>query len=304
MQKLLIVGYGDIGARAAALLSRRFRIYALARSAASAERMRTLDVTPVPGDLDQPATLGRLGGLADAVLHFAPPQRQGRSDLRTRNLLAALSQAKILPQRLVYISTTGVYGDCQGGEVDEIHPTRPTTARAIRRADAEAALRRWGKRNGVRVSILRVPGIYAAGRLPRERLENRIPALREEDDGYTNHIHGDDLARIAAAALARGRPNRVYNASDDAPMKMADYFDLVADHYQLERPRRISWQEAQQEISPGMLSYMSESRRILNRRIKLELKVKLQYPGVALGLALETASHRKGREGSQGQATG
>lgn len=284
MQKLLIIGYGDIGTRAAALLSHRYHIYGLARSAASAERIRAQGVTPIPGDLDQPATLGRLGGLADAVLHFAPPQRQGRHDLRTRNLLAALARGKSLPQRLVYISTTGVYGDCQGGEVDEIRRIRPATARAVRRADAEDALRRWGKRHGVKVSILRVPGIYAAGRLPLERLENRTPALREEDDGYTNHIHGDDLARIAAAALVRGRPNRVYNASDDAPMKMADFFDLVADHYRLDRPRRISWQEAQQEISPGMLSYMSESRRIVNSRIKRELKVKLQYPGVPQGL--------------------
>ncbi len=284
MQKLLIIGYGDVGVRAAALLSRRYRIYALARNPASAERARAEGVTPIPGDLDQPATLGRLGGLADAVLHFAPPQRQGRRDLRTRNLLAALARGKILPQRLVYISTTGVYGDCQGGEVDEIHRIRPATARAVRRADAEAVLRRWGKRLGVKVSILRVPGIYAAGRLPLERLQNRTPALCDEDDGYTNHIHGDDLARIAAAALVRGCPNRVYNASDDEPMKMADYFDLVADHYQLERPHRISRQEAERVISPGMLSYMAESRRILNRRVKRELKVKLQYPGVPQGL--------------------
>lgn len=284
MQKLLITGYGDIAGRAAALLSRRYRIYGLTRSAAGAERIRAQGVTPVPGDLDQLDSLARLGGLADAVLHFAPPQRQGQRDQRTRNLLAALARGKSLPQRLVYISTTGVYGDCQGSTVTETHRTRPTTTRAVRRADAEAALRCWGKRHGVRVSILRVPGIYAAGRLPLERLEKGIPALCAEDDGYTNHIHGDDLARIAAAALVRGRPNRVYNASDDAPMKMADYFDLVADHYRLDRPRRISWQEAQQEISPGMLSYMSESRRIVNSRIKLELKVKLEYPGVPQGL--------------------
>lgn len=284
MQKLLIVGFGDIGNRVAALLSGRYRIYALTRNGDSAERARLLGITPIPGDLDQATSLKRLCGLADIMLHFAPPQRQGQHDLRTRNLIAALSKGKSLPQRLIYISTTGVYGDCQGGEVNEVHRTCPTTARAVRRADAESVLRQWGKRTGVKVSILRVPGIYAAGRLPRERLEAHIPALRSEDDGYTNHIHGDDLARIAVAALIHGRPGRVYNASDDTPMKMADYFDLVADHYQLERPRRISWQAAQQEISPGMLSYMSESRRIMNGRIKQELKVKLEYPGVLQGL--------------------
>lgn len=285
MQRILIVGYGDIGARTAALLSSRYRLYALVRSEQNAARALDRGATPVQGDLDRRATLDRLAGLADAVLHFAPPQRQGGRDLRTRNLLAALSKGKILPRRLVYISTTGVYGDCQGGRVDECHRRNPTTPRAVRRADAEDALRRWGRRQGVAVSILRVPGIYAPGRLPLERLENRIPALREEDDGYTNHIHGDDLARIIFAALTQGRPGRVYNAADDTPMKMADYFDLVADHHGLERPRRISWAEAQKEISPGMLSYMNESRRITNDRIRRELGVRLRYPGVKEGLA-------------------
>lgn len=285
MQRILIVGYGDIGARTAALLSPRYRLYALVRSGQNAARALDRGATPVKGDLDRRATLDRLAGLADAVLHFAPPQRQGQRDLRTRNLLAALSKGKILPRRLVYISTTGVYGDCQGGRVDECHRRNPTTPRAVRRADAEDALRRWGRKHGVAISILRVPGIYASGRLPLERLENRIPALREEDDGYTNHIHGDDLARIIFAALTQGRPGRVYNAADDTPMKMADYFDLVADHYDLERPRRISWAEAQKEISPGMLSYMNESRRIANDRIRRELGVRLRYPGVKEGLA-------------------
>jgi nucleoside-diphosphate-sugar epimerase len=169
--------------------------------------------------------------------------------------------------------------------VDERRRRNPATPRAVRRADAEDALRRWGRSNGVAVSILRVPGIYAPGRLPLERLEKRIPALRAEDDGYTNHIHADDLARIICTALTHGRAGRVYNAADDTPMKMADYFDLVADHYGLERPRRISWREAQQEISPGMLSYMNESRRIANGRIRRELGVRLRYPGVKEGLA-------------------
>ncbi len=284
MKKILIVGYGDIGVRTAGLLSSRYRVYALTRSESAMQRARHQGAIPVPGDLDHPATLGRIVGLADTVLHFAPPQRNGPHDLRTRHLLAALTKGKILPRRLIYISTTGVYGDCHGERVDETRATRPTTPRALRRADAETSLRRWGTRNGVRVSILRVPGIYAPGRLPVERLEQRIPALRAEDDGYTNHIHADDLARIVAAALIHGRPGRVYNTADDTPMKMADYFDLVADHYGLERPRRVSWQEAQKEISPGMLSYMNESRRIANDRIKQELGVRLRYPGVREGL--------------------
>lgn len=285
MQKLLIVGYGDIGGRVARLLSLRYRILALTRHADSAARARAQGVLPLSGDLDAPASLRRLGGLADAVLHFAPPQRQGTRDMRTRHLLAALARGKSLPQRLVYISTTGVYGDCRGASVDETRPPRPATARAVRRADAEEALWRWGARTGVSVSILRVPGIYAAGRLPRQRLEHGIPALRAEDDGYTNHIHADDLARIAAAALIHGRPGRVYNAADDTPLKMADYFDLVADHFGLARPPRITRETARREISPAMLSYMDESRRISNRRIKHELGVRLRHPGVKEGIA-------------------
>ncbi len=284
MQKILIIGYGDIGSRVAALLASRYRVYALTRGVGGAVRARAQGVTPLRGDLDQAASLARITGLADAVLHFAPPQRDGRRDQRTRKLVAALGKGKSLPQRLIYISTTGVYGDCAGGAVEETSTTRPATDRAIRRADAEAVLRRWGRHAGVSVSILRVPGIYAADRLPVERLEKRVPALRAEDDGYTNHIHADDLAHIVVAALLRGRPGRVYNAADDTPLKMADYFNLVADHLGLERPPRISRAAAQTEISPGMLSYMAESRRISNRRMKTELGVRLRYPGVKEGM--------------------
>ncbi len=285
MQKILIIGFGDIGSRVAKKLAGRYRLYTLARSEASAARARKLGVIPVLGDLDDPSSLRRLRGLADTVLHFAPPQRQGARDCCTRHLATALASGKILPQRLVYISTTGVYGDCRGEAVSETRPRHPATERAQRRADAESALRRWGMRNNIKVSILRVPGIYTSGRLPVERLKNRIPALRSEEDGYTNHIHADDLVRIIVAAMFRGRAGRVYNAADDTPMKMTDYFDLVADHLHLERPRRISWRDAQKEISPGMLSYMNESRRISNVRIKQELGVRLAYPGVTEGLA-------------------
>lgn len=285
MQKILIIGFGDIGSRVAEKLAARYRLYALARSEAAAARARQLGVTPVVGDLDDPASLRRLRGLADIVLHFAPPQRLGALDRRTRRLAAALGSGKILPQRLIYISTTGVYGDCRGETVCETRPCRPATDRAVRRADAESVLRHWGVRLGVAASMLRVPGIYASGRLPVKRLEERVPALRAEDDGYTNHIHADDLVCIIVAAMSHGRPGRVYNAADDAPMKMADYFDLVADRLHLERPRRISWAEAQKEISPGMLSYMNESRRVSNGRIKQELGVRLRYPGVIEGLA-------------------
>lgn len=283
-QRLLIVGCGDIALRLARMLGARYRVYALTRSPERLDLLRAAGIVPVPGNLDDAASLSRIAGLAHAVVHFAPPPKEGCIDRRTRNLLAALGKANNVPQRLVFISTSGVYGDCGGAVVDETRRVAPATARAVRRADAERRLRAWGRSRGVNVSILRVPGIYAADRLSMARIERSVPALNDADDGYTNHIHAEDLARIALAALRSGRPNRVYHASDDEPMKMGDYFDLLADHFSLPRPPRVSWQEAQEIIPPGLLSFMGESRRLVNARIKRELGVRLLYPSVRDGL--------------------
>ena len=284
-QRLLIVGCGDIALRLVRLLAARYRVYALTHSPERSGVLRAAGIVPLRGDLDDVASLNRIAGLADAILHFSPPDKEGCVDRRTRNLLAALGKTtNSVPQRLVYISTSGVYGDCQGAVVRETRPICPDSARAERRADAERRLRVWGRSRRVNVSILRVPGIYAAGRLPAARIESNIPVLNDREDGYTNHIHAEDLARIALAALRFGRPNRVYHAVDDEPMKMGNYFDLVADHFSLPRPPRVSWQEAQEAIPPGLLSFMGESRRLVNRRIKRELRVRLVYPSVRDGL--------------------
>ena len=235
-------------------------------------------------DLDRKASLRRISGLADIVLHFAPPSERGTEDLRMRRFVASLRRGKSLPQRLVYISTSGVYGDCGGVRVAETYPVRPQTARARRRVDAERQLRRFGRSTGASVSILRAPGIYAADRLPLERLQKGTPVLRAEDDVFTNHIHAEDLAVLTCAALRRGRPNRVYNAADDSHLKMGDYFDSVADRFGLPRPPRISRADAERTISPLQLSFMSESRRLDNRRIRVELRAKLRYPQVLDGI--------------------
>ena len=193
-------------------------------------------------------------------------------------------RGKSLAQRFVYISTSGVYGDCGGNEVDEARRLCPQTARARRRVDAERQLRHFGRRRPARVSILRAPGIYAADRLPVERLQKGLPALRAEEDVFTNHIHADDLARLVIAALRFGRANRCYNASDDSGLKMGEYFDLVADRFGLPHAPRISRREAEAQLSPVQLSFMRESRRLVNRRIKTELRASLRYPSVADGI--------------------
>ena len=283
---LLIVGCGDVGLRVVKLLRGRWRLLALTSSRERMAELRAAGALPLFGNLDEPATLARLAGLADAVLHLAPPPAQGRADTRTANLLRALA-LKVRVRRIVYASTSGVYGDCGGERFDETRRVDPATGRAQRRVDAEARLRWHGRACGVRVSILRVPGIYAgdrAGGHPRERLMRGDPVLAAADDVYTNHIHADDLARACVAALARGLPQRVVHACDDTELKMGDYFDLAADLCGLPRPPRITRDQAQQQLSSAMLSFMGESRRLRNRRLKKELRLALRYPTVREGL--------------------
>ena len=274
------------------LLVRRYRVFALVRKTTYCTALRSLGAMPLQGDLDDRASLARISGLADTVLHFAPPQNSGSLDMRTRNLLSALSQSRFvikrdsgLPKQLVYISTSGVYGDCDGNIVSESHRLNPQTARAQRRADAEKQIRSWAKRNQVRASILRVPGIYAEGRLPLSRLQQGVPCITDVDDSYTNHIQADDLARVVVAALRNGSACRVYHASDDSQMKMGEYFDAVANAFGIQRVPRISRVEAQRTLPESLLSFLNESRRLVNQRMKHELKVKLLYPTVADWLA-------------------
>ena len=283
---LLIVGCGDIGMRVAKLLRGRWRLIALTSSPARRDELRAAGVQPLVGDLDRPESLSRLAGLADALLHLAPPPTQGATDPRTAHLLAALAR-KGRVRRVVYGSTSGVYGDCAGARFDETRAVDPATDRARRRVDAEQRLRWYGRAFGVRVTLLRIPGIYAgdrAGGHPRERLARGAPVLAAEHDVFTNHIHADDLARACVAALHRGPPQRVIHASDDTELKMGDYFDLAAALEGLPRPRRITREEAREELSPMLLSFMGESRRLVNTRLKRELKVRLRYPTVTQGL--------------------
>lgn len=285
LPRLLIVGCGDVGMRLLPLLRGRFRVFAVTSQPKRRAELRAAGATPVVADLDRPATLRCLRNLAPWVLHLAPPQTEGEHDRHTRHLVAALGAVK----RLVYVSTTGVYGDCGGALVHESRPVAPRNARARRRVDAERILRAWGLATGAHVSILRVPGIYAGDRLPLRRLEQGTPALRPEDDVYTNHVHADDLARIVLASLWRGRPGRVVHAVDDTRMKMADYFDAVADAFGMARPPRLPRAQLQTVVTPMLLSFMSESRQLDNTRLKRELRVRLRHPDVAATLARMTA---------------
>lgn len=294
MKNVLIVGSGDVAERALPWLVKRFRVVALVRDPERAQALRALGARAIRGDLDDRRSLRRLAGIADLVLHFAPPPAHGATDRRTAALTAALATRRSLPQRIVYISTTGVYGDCGGAWVDETWPCRAGTARARRRVDAERRLRRLNRTGGPTVSILRAPGIYAGNRLPVARLERGDPVLRPEEDVRTNHIHADDLARLACLALFRGRPCRAYNAVDASDMKMGDYFDFAADLFGMERPPRLTRVELKSALSPMALSFMSESRRLRGERILREFRVTLRYPTVKEGLAAALESSQEG----------
>ncbi len=268
MKRLLIAGFGDIARRALPRLERAFECRRGSRATGF--------------DLDQPETLARIE--ADTVLHCAPPPDAGETDPRTANLLAALEKARILPRRVVYVSTSGVYGDCGGALVDELRAPNPATARARRRLHAEQYLASWCGARGVFLVILRAPGIYAADRLPLERLRAGTPVLRDADDVYTNHIHADDLAAICARALQENSGPGIYNASDDTRLKMGAWMDLVADAAGLPRPPAIARAEATALVGSERLSFMSESRLLDNTKLKRELGVQLAFPTVLEGL--------------------
>jgi len=285
VENLLIIGCGDVARRALPELQRRYRVTALVRSPDPA--LDAAGVEQIAGDLDDAASLAPLAGRPGSIAHLAPPAGGGTLDTRTRSLLAALAprgRGAMLPRRFVYFSTSGVYGDCAGEWIDETRPPKPQTGRALRRLDAERALGDWGERNEVEIVILRVPGIYASDRLPLERLARGTPALRPDEDVYTNHIHADDLAGILVAALESTLARGAYNASDDGPVKMGDFFDLVADRTGLARPPRISREEAVRLLPPELVSFMSESRRLSNRRMKADLGVRLRYSTVQDGV--------------------
>jgi len=291
MKKICISGCGDIGQRVAkrfldqSLLSKTdITVYGLVRRTEVQAELQVLGITPVIADLDQPDTLKALA-CKDAVLfHLAPPPNSGQSDPRFRNLLAACEQTG-LPAKVILLSTTAVYGDCQGEWIDETAPVNPQTDRGKRRLDAESALHEWATKHDIDYVILRVSGIYGPGRLPVERLQQGLPILREDLAPFSNRIHQDDLAMVCVAAAEKAPNGAIYNVCDGHPSTMSHYFKSVARALGLPSPPEINREQAQQQLSAGMLSYLSESRRMGNEKLLKELEITLQYPDLAAGLA-------------------
>ena len=292
---VLITGFGDIGERVARLLSPSHGVMALIRNPDRQAAVKNAGAQPSLGDLDDVASLGTITGLASTVFHFAPPPNSGADDPRTANLLDALS-AGVLPEQVVYISTTGVYGDCKGEWIDESTGVNPESDRGRRRVAAEQRLTVWARENGVKLAILRAPGIYALNRLPLDRIRARTPSITAAEDSWSNHIHAEDLARAAVSAyafLATGKSDIerfVLNVVDDSQLKMGDYFDLVADHFNLDRPPRTSRIDSESQVSSALFSFMRESRRVRNDKLKATLDFSFNYPTVGAFLAGLTKS--------------
>lgn len=285
---MLIVGCGYIGRLVGATyLAAGETLAGVVRSAESAQRLADTGIRALRMDLDA-EPLAPLPSVGERLFYFAPPPDSGSTDPRLRRVLAGFSTSG-QPGRIVYISTTGVYGDCGGDWVDETRPVHPEVDRARRRADAEQALWDWAAETGGELIILRVAGIYGPGKLPLERLRKGLPVVRAEESPYTNRIHAEDLVQVCRAAMERGVPGRVYHACDGHPSTMAEYFGRLAELAGLPAPPQIPMQEAAERLSPGMLSYMRESRRLSNRRILEELGVELKYPTLDAGLRASLA---------------
>jgi nucleoside-diphosphate-sugar epimerase len=279
MQHLFIVGCGSIGRRVAALaLAQGMRVSSFNRTGAAIE-----GVHHFTGNLDDPSTLRGLPTRGAGVVYLAPPPGGGNEESRLRNFCAGIAAGEE-PAKLVYLSTSAVYGDCQGALVTEQTPANPQTSRGKRRLHGERLVSAWGAEHGVAVVILRVSAIYAADRLPVNQLKSGQPVLREEDALPTNRIHADDLSRICLAALERGEDGAIFNVSDGSPSTMTAYFNAAADRLGLPRPAQVGWEEARQVMSPLMVSYFSESRVMESSLMLEKLAIQLIYPNLEAGL--------------------
>jgi nucleoside-diphosphate-sugar epimerase len=289
-RRIVIIGCGDIGKRVAKLaMAKEAEVFAMARNEEKGELLCRMGIKAIIGDLDNPETIKGLPVAGSILFYFAPPPGGGFIDTRVRNFSASLDP-EAAPEKVIYISTSGVYGDCGGAMVTENTPVNPQTARAKRRLDAETTLLQWGNKHGVAVVILRVTGIYGPGRLPVQHLAAGQPLLLASEAPYTNRIHADDLARICIAAAEKGAAGEIFNVSDGNESTMTEYFTAVAEILGFPPPRQVTMAEARETMSPLMLSYVSESRRMDNSKMLSRLGVKLLYPTLSQGLraSLET----------------
>lgn len=295
----LIVGAGYTGRRLARRLAQAGEpLLCLTGTAESAGRLGAAGLPARAVDLDGALDLPEPPAGEFRILYLVPPAEEAAEDSadpRLRRFLAALPGA---PRRFVLASTSGVYGDCGGERVDEARPPAPSSDRARRRLAQEETLRSWAEESGVDWVILRIAGIYGPGRLPLAAIRSGQPVIREADASPGNRIHVDDLVRVCLAALDPGRPGGIYNVADGSGVSSGEFFRRVARAAGLEEPPAISREEARRTMSALRYSFLAESRRLDNTRLRQELGVELAYDdpdaGIRASLAEETRDPRQG----------
>jgi nucleoside-diphosphate-sugar epimerase len=278
---ITIIGCGFVGKLLAQqLLNKRMPVTGYVSSDSSLAACKGQNIPCYIINLDQPPPDLDLTGRR--VIYLAPPPNSGRSDTRMRRFLGAIE--KHAPEKFVLISTTGVYGNCDGAWIDETRPLHPMADRAHRRADAEQQVQQYCQQQNIPLVILRVAGIYGPGKIPVERIKSGEPIVNQQDSPFTNRIHVADLVTVCERALVSPTITGIYNVTDGHPGTMYEYFTGVATRLNLPAPPAISLEQAQQQLSAGMLSYMAESRRIDNVKLLKDFAMALQYPDLAHGL--------------------
>lgn len=270
---VLIIGCGYTGRRLGTRLAAEgASVRGLVAHAASAAPLESLGIAPQVENLDSDE--GRIRVDGTLVYYCAPPPREGDTDPRLARTLTRLSGR---PRRIVYLSTTGVYGDRNGAWVDETSQTAPANARSRRRVDAEAQIRAYASANGCEWVILRVAGIYGPDRLPLERLRAGDPVLRDADSGFSNRIYVDDLVTVCErAGDSAAAANEIFNVADGVPTTSAAFSRELARQAALPAPREIDWAMMQAEASAMRHSFLAESKRVNADKLQRLLGVSLQ----------------------------
>ena len=277
-ESIVVAGAGYTGQRLLKLLTgKSSRVVALSK----ASNLTLPGVESIQIDFDSESPNRIEVGKNSRVCYFVPPGSDNAPEARIKRLFENVLDR--LPVRVVLISTTGVYGNCDGGWVDETWPLNPQTDRALQRFMVEKYCSSWAERHGVSLAILRVAGIYGPGRVPTERLRQGFVLPKSQSGGFSNRIHVDDLAAICAAGLA-GDATGAFNVSDGHPLRYRDYFDLVAEVWDLPKAEEDGENASGNSISPKMRSYLRESRKIVNRKLLESFSIELQYPHPRQGL--------------------
>ena len=284
------MGCGYIGKKIAhRLKANNPDFFCFVQSEKSKDICISMGLKSIQFDLDESDTLideaGKSLLVNSDIAYLAPPQRSGEKDIRMQHFISMLETLSAAPSKILLISTTGVYGDCEGEWIDEQQPTKPQADRARRRLSAENQLKTYCEKFKVQYVVFRVPGIYAPDKLPVKRITSGEPIVNAADSGYTNRIHADDLSAFCVEALVGDEVTTgIFNCCDGAPSTMNDYFVKVADALKLTRPKEISLLQAQQELSPGMLSYLAESKRISNKKLLSHFKTRFKFANLDAGL--------------------